>query len=177
MVESICENAIESAKRFTERYASEVECQPALQAALSLREIECAAVARNKRAVSLRKKIAYIYQRFHAIGKHAEVNGLAKIQTQIRRGQSGIEGGHYGNRIHWLPTIGRAPLRACALQLAGYAGRNHFRAARAEIGNSVLKRCRCGHCVHGQGIAQSKGKAELEIIIDLAAHLGQHPIR
>src|SRR5579885_1691286 len=138
MVKSICENSIESAKRFTERYASEVECQPALQAALSLRKIERAAVARDKRAVSLRKKIAYIYQRFHAIGEHPAVNGLAKIQTQIRRGQCGIEGRNHGDRIRWLPTVGRAPLRACALHLAGHAGRNHFRAARAQIGNPVL---------------------------------------
>src|SRR5579875_3740079 len=100
---------------------SEGKCQSALYASFGLGKVQGAAVPRDEGSVSLGQKIAHVNQGFHAIRKHVAVYGLAKVKTEIWRGQRRVKGGDHSDSILRLPAIRCTPLRAGMLHLPRHA--------------------------------------------------------
>ncbi len=86
------------------------EGETALDRPLALREIKCAAIAREEWAISLRQQITHIYQSFGSVRQQVTtVDALANQEIQVRALPEAVVDRNRSHRVHRLPAVRSMP--------------------------------------------------------------------
>src|SRR4051812_24007561 len=135
------------------------EGEAALHGSLGLREIERAAVAGNKWAISLGKQIANVNQGLHPVRKELSImDGLPQINCQVAVRNGVVIGSYFGQAFGGLPAIGRPPSSACSIDLAAHAYCVCLRSLGTNGLQRLVKTYLLGHFCHFKRLAVRRCK-------------------